>query len=99
MTPTPMQGMPYIKVRLRWLEAISGDLVAIEIASVCSIGIGRPAAGTYSAFILAAGSESGLVECGDRGPVRSSEADRTAIGPGSSFLLRVGAVSKQRVSA
>src|SRR5271155_135676 len=62
------------------LEAVGGELIAVEIADIGRIGTGMPAARPDRAFILAAGRESSLVEFSNRRTARRDEADRAAIG-------------------
>src|ERR1700719_3412373 len=74
------RASPAIDVELFRLEAVSGELVAVEIADIPRIGTGMPAARPDRAFILAAGRESSLVEFCNRRTARCYEADRAAIG-------------------
>src|SRR5215472_9843736 len=62
------------------LEAVGGELVAVEVANVGRVGVGMPATRPDGAFVLAAELERGLVKRRDRRPVGCDKADGAAIG-------------------
>src|SRR6516165_10774813 len=69
------------------LQAIGGELVAVEIADIGPVGMGMPAPRADRTFILAAGGERGLVKGGDRGAARCDKADCPAIGEGRGLAV------------
>src|SRR6516165_9157518 len=73
--------------RLFRLQAISGELVAVEVTHIGAVGMGVPAAWPDRTLILAAGAESGPVEGRDGCPVGGDKADRPAIGEGRGLTV------------
>src|SRR5215470_11766586 len=70
------------------LEAVSGELVSVEIADISSIGAGVPTARSNRTFILAARCQSGLVEFPDCRAARRDKAYRAAIGKSRRMSVR-----------
>src|SRR5947209_8168727 len=80
--PARLSAGPAKKPELFRLEAVGGELVAVDIADIGRIGTGVPAARPDRTFILTACREGSLVEFCNRRPARRDEADRAAIGEG-----------------